>query len=253
MVDNDKKMKRAEALGAKKFRKCTLALEKAKFKVLKLVPNYLEKYEKYCDKQQKKLLAKATSVQEKDEIKARFKVAKMRNRKEYYSEQNRNYHIDSSNPTEILKYLNWNRDVHVKGLKSNAIIIPGLILALIFNSPLQPLVIASLIYELIGAAINFECINLQDYNIARIEKIKDKLEKLEKKKIEKKEKEYGEAAKVIVETVKEKEQLPSIDEIIDNVQTKEQLEQMKKMILAAKSKRQKETPKELKKGGMNNA
>lgn len=253
MDEYTRKMKRAEALGAKQFRKCALALEKIKFKVLKLIPKYIEKYEKYCDKQQKKLLAKAKTEQEKEEIKARFKVAKMRNRKEYYSEQNRNYHIDSSNPTEILNYLNWNRDVHVKGLKSNAVIIPGLILALIFNAPFQPLILSFLIYELIGAAVNFECINLQDYNIARVEKIKDKLEKSEKRRLEKKEKELGEAAKVIVDTVKEKEQLPSIDEIIDNVKTPEQLEQMKKMLLAAKSKRQKDTPKELKKGGMNNA
>ena len=180
--DLDKRMEICKKLGAIQFKKIVFIVEKTKFKVLKkLVPNYLKYFDKHVDKLTKKRLKEAKTEEEKQIIIYKSKIDKMQERREFYQEENRNYHIRKENPTQIIKYLELNKKIHKNGLVGNAIFSLLTIPGLIFGSKIAIIFLA---FEIIEAIINFECINLQNYNICRLTKVKDKIEKKEKAKIE---------------------------------------------------------------------
>ena len=109
--------------------------------------------------------------------------------------------------------------------------------------------------EALSAFINFECINIQDYNIYRFKQKKVVLEKIEERQQRKSQEEYGEAAKVITSVMNEKEktnnptEIPNPAEVISRM-NKEQLIQFKNMLKKEQQKR--EQISQAKKGGYKN-
>lgn len=231
-----KKMKLHRNLGAEKFQKVVFGVEKVKFKVLKTIcPNFIRYFDKYCDFKKKRAINKANSEEEINKINQKYLFEKMAMRKEFNQEKNRNYHIDSKKPTEIIKYLNWNKKVHKHGLIKDAVVIPFLVAGTVTGIPgALPL----LILELISAGINFECINIQNYNICRYKLAEDILKRKEEKRVNKNIEEYGEAATVVHKAISKKTDLPSVDDIIDNIDNKNQLDQLKKLVEEARKERQ---------------
>ena len=234
-----KKKKLYKKLGAEKFQGIVFQVESIKFKILKkLCPNYIKHYDKWCDFREKRVLKKATTDLEKEKIKENTKFLKMEMRREFNQEKNRNYHINLNNrPTDIYKYLEWNKKVHKKGLIKNIFLILSSTIAVSIGfSQLIPIIIL----ELISAGINFECINIQNYNICRYKIAEGFMKKREEKMIQSKIEKYGEASEIIHKSIKEKEQLPTFDEIISNAKTREQLYQLRELILNEKNKRNEE-------------
>ena len=230
-----KKIKVHEKLGALKFQKVVFGVEKAKFKLLKkLWPNFIIHYDKYCDFMKRRAIKKAKTPEEIKQISRKTKFSKMAMRKELNQEKNANYHMDEDKPTEIYKYLQWNKKVHKRGIIKNAVLIPviatGIALGAVVLTPL-------LIMEIVSAGINFECINIQDYNICRYKLMEEKLIQKEQKKTQKNIEEYGEASSVIYKTIEAKEDLPTLGEVIDNVENSEQLEQLKKLLIEEQARR----------------
>ncbi len=231
-----KKIKLYEKLGARNFQSFVFKIEDIKWKVIKKVfPNYLKFVDKMIDKKTIKFLKRAKTEDIKDKIKMITKIEKMKSRKEYNRTENINYHISKSNPTDFLYYLNWNKSIHKKGLIKDLILLPITIIA-ITNS--AAIAIPLVIYNLSSLFINFQCINLQNYNISRISLIKEKLEKQEKKKIENDISNYGDAINLVSNTIKDKENIPTIEDIVNNIKTKAQAEQLKQLILREKLERE---------------
>ena len=240
----NKKIKRYELLGAVKFQDVVFKVEKAKFFVIKkLFPNYIHFYDKLCDRQKKRLLKKAKTEEQKKKIIENAKFAKMAMRKELREEKNRNYHMDNNRPTEIKKYLLWNKQVHKTGLIKDGVIIALLIGGVLLQIPGTKVF---LIAELLSAGINFECMNIQNYNLCRLERLEPALKKKEERIIKKQIEDYGEASEVIYKTIEKNDDLPSIDDIINNIKTKEQLEQLK---LLLKNKQEERNKVKVKVGG----
>ena len=231
-----KKMRLYKSLGAEEFQKVVFCVEKIKFKVLKKVcPNFTKYFDKFCNFKRKRAINKANSEEEINKINKIYTFEKIAMRKEFNQEKNRNYHMDSNKPTDIYKYLEWNKDVHKKGLIKDAILIPILTAGTITAIPgALPLLIA----ELISAGINFECINIQNYNICRYKLAEDIIKRKEEKRINKNIEEYQDAAEVISKTITKKEDLPTMNEIIDNIENRNQLEQLKKLIEREQRKRE---------------
>lgn len=224
----NRKIKLYERLGAEKFQKIVFAVEKLKFKIIKkCFPNFIKWFDKRCDKQQKKLLAKAKSESEKNEIKRNIKFQKMAIRKEMNQEKNRNYHMDSNRPTEIYKFLEFNKKIHINGLIKDAILTTISVIAVSCGLAWA---IPFLVAGIISAGLNFECINIQNCSICKYKRCEDILKKKQEKKVEKNIEKYGEAAAIIEKAVEESETLPSLSEIIKQAKTKEELEQLKKLI-----------------------
>lgn len=234
----EKKLKRFERLGALKFQKVVFKVEELKFRFLKkCFPNFIYYFDKYCDWKQKGAIKRAKSEEEIKAIRNKIKIAKMAMRKELNQEKNRNYHMDSKRPTEIFGYLEWNKQVHKRGLIKDGLLIPILIAGVVMQVPFAAALLA---YEVFSAFINFECINIQNYNLCRLERLKPTLQKREERRTQKNIEEFGSAAEVIHKSIEQSEQLPTFQEILDNIDNPEQLRQMRAMFKRAQEERQAE-------------
>lgn len=223
-----KKIKIYKALGAEKFQDVVFAFERFKFKAIdKLFPNLLTKLEKRVDKNMKKRLEMASSPEEGAQIIEEAKLTILTLRKEFNTRKNINYHMDRNNPTEIIDYLNLNKKIHKNKLIMNGVLSSLAILGIIFQIPGA---IFLLVIEGLSGILNFECVNIQNYNLCRIERIKDKLEKRRARRIKEEEK-NSEACDLIYDSVMQEEKLPSMREIIERAETPDQLEQLKNMLL----------------------
>ena len=229
-VDYKKKIELCEKLGANKFQKVVFKVEELKYKVIKkLFPRYIEWYDKLCDRKKKKELKKAKTKEEQKKIIDHYRMQKMIMRKEFHREQNRNYHMDPNKPTEILYYLNWNKDIHMKGIIKNAIAIPALATTAAFG--IWPtVVIPFLALELGSLFVNFQCVNIQNCNIYRFKQREETMKKLEERRNKRNIEQYSEAGSLVTRTMEKTEDIPSLSQIIDSIQTKEELEQFRKLV-----------------------
>lgn len=229
-VDYKKKIELCEKLGADKFQKVVFKVEELKYKVIKKIfPKYIEWYDKLCDRKRKKDLKKATTDEERKQIIEHYRQQKMLMRKEFHREQNRNYHMDQNKPTEILHYLNWNKEIHMNGIIKNAIAIPCLAVAAGFG--LWPgVVLPVLALELGSLFINFQCVNIQNCNIYRYKLREDTMKKLEERRTKRNIENYSEAGAAITRSMEKTEDIPSLSQVIDSIQTKEELEQLRRLV-----------------------
>ena len=185
-----KKMAFHEKLGALEMQKIVMKVEKLRYKIIKtFFPNYIDYYDRQCNKAQKQELKKAKTKEEREEIIRKYNLAKMYMRIELIREQNRNYHMDFEKPTKVITELKWNKSVHEEGLKFNIITIAvftGLgFLGLSWSIPI-------IIAEIGFALINFECINLQKYNLCRYKIMEEPLQKRGQRNFERHVEKYGE-------------------------------------------------------------
>lgn len=223
-----------EKLGALKFRKLVLKVEKLKFKVMKKIwPNFINHYEKWCDFNTKRLVKNAKNAKEADLIEFNNKISKLKNRKEWNKEENRNYHLDTRHPTEIINYLNWNKKVHQKSLKKDIIFISILSLGTFYSLPLT---LPLLIISCGSTIIDLECINLQEHSIAEYELCKQVLIKKEREDTLKRKKEFIEAKKLIGDITLQNRRILTIEEVIGSIKTKEQAEQIKAWAISMQTK-----------------
>ena len=122
--------------------------------------------------------------------------------------------MELDRPTEMLAYLEYNKRVHMNGLKRNAVFLPiftGLSIAFPIVTPLAA-------YELASTFINFQCVNIQNCNIYRYKKREEKFKKVEERRTQTNVRDYGNVSTIVSEKLKEKEdELPTIDEIIESV------------------------------------
>lgn len=236
----NKKIKMCEKLGAKQFQKFFFFIENKKWALLSKSKKYIDFGDKIIDRKKNKLLNKAKTEEEKDDIISIATIQKALLRKEKNNNANINYHLDPKRPSEFFAFLNWNKMVHKEGLKTNAILIPLLIGGIIasnnlvnpgsLSTILNGIFSTGLIIEGLSTFINLECVNVQNYNIYRLKRIEKKLQEKEHRIEEEEIKKYGKAYEKIEETMDNKKDLPNIDEIINNINDKEVLQRLKERI-----------------------
>lgn len=226
----DKKIELCKKLGADRFQKFVLKIEELKYKFLnKYFPGYINWYDKLCDKKRSKELKKAKTSDERKRIIDHYRTQKLLLRKEVNTKQNRNYHVNPNKPTEILSYLNWNKEIHMNGLIKNAIAIPCLVTATVAG--LWPAVIVPfLVIELGSLFVNFQCVNIQNCNIYRYKKCEEQMIKLEQRRKKRNVEQYGEVGAAITRSMEKTDDIPSLSQVIESIQTKEELEQLKKLV-----------------------
>ena len=222
MLYNEKNKHICEKLGALKFQRIVFALEKIKYKIIKkLFPNIYIWYSKKCDSIMNKKLKNITDENEKKYIINHYRKEKMMFKKELETEKNRNYHIDYNSINDINDWLEKNKRIHIKDLKKNIILIIILIIILNFFPIFSILFI---IYESICAFVNFECINLQNYNLCRLNdsKVKDYFKRIEKQKDEYMKNNMQQGINPISKAFQNTIDIPSIDDIINEISNKEE-------------------------------
>ena len=222
-----------ELLGARKFQKCVFALEKLKYKMIeKFFPNMQTKYEKSLYDELEKKLSKDITEEEKNVLIKKYQMNILLSRSENNNKQNRNYHVNKDNPMDFIKYLKQNKKIHVRSIIKNGIIYIILIPLVVFSNISKTITIPLLLINTISTLINFECINLQNYNIKRFEQNKVKLDSIRKKREEKDLERYKEISKIISDKLNENKEIPKVEEIVDRITTKEQLQEMRKLLSA---------------------
>lgn len=235
------KKKLYELLGAKKFKKLVLYLEKFKFKVVeKLFPNnkLYRFFLKMLDKRKNKELEKAISEEQKKSIIENYKFKKLKIKRQYVNSRNDNYHLNSVNIDELKGYLNWNKKVHKIGLIKDIIFICATIPIVIFSSGAVSSIAAIILgWNIFSGAINFECINLQNYNLLRYDEKYDKLKRIEQRKTLRKVNKYKDANEIIAKKVQKSDDIPTINDIINSIKTEEQRKQLIKLIEEEQKKR----------------
>ena len=71
--------------------------------------------------------------------------------------------------------------------------------------------LSSIIINSIGLVINFECVNLQNYHLARFERVETKLEERKKNALLQKTQKYGNAINAINKQIEKSDSLPKLD------------------------------------------
>lgn len=230
-----KRIKRCEKLGAKQFKKVVQKVEKIKFKIQKrFFPNLTKRVNSLWDRREKKMLKRCSSEEERKQIKQEVNTMKMLNKREDNYEMNRNYHLFRNRFGELLNYLNYNKNIHKKGIIMDSACLPGLVALSVVN----PIFIPFAALDAISLFINFQCVNLQNYHIYKIEKNKETFAKKERQAITNTQYNYSEGVKLINKVIEADDKVLSADERLKQIETqKESLIKAKEMILKEQERR----------------
>lgn len=200
-------------------------MAKVRNKIQLYNPKLINFYDKYL-KLEKPLDGLSKEEQIKM-IKESSKFSKMYFRKEFYQEKNINYHIDAKRPTDIYGYLEWNKKIHVRGLIKDFIALPILSVGTILGFPFA---LPLLIFEVFSTAINFECVNIQNYSMCRYKITEKLLKEQENKHVKDMIDNHNEASKLIYNSISRQDELPSFSEIIDNATDINQIRQLRDLL-----------------------
>ncbi len=167
------------------------------------------------------------SFPNEEEIKREIQLEKLRFRKERNYRQNRNYHYDRNHPTELEMYLRKNKQIHLQGMRRDLLFLGGSGMSIVLMGPTW---IGGLCLAIssVSLLVDFECVNLQNYHLCRLEnkKLKQRLEKEEIHKTKENLQKLSEVYTPIATLVQEKEEIPTIEEVLDKMTTKEEVTQL---------------------------
>lgn len=227
-------------LGASWFQKVVLKVEDLKFKFIdRFCPNIDKWYCNYCDKRVHKLCLKVDSKEEKERIRLNYNFKKMSFKKELRDKKNRNYHIDFNNASKFKDYLLWNKKVHRDGMIWNGIWISLCSLALFFTSGIASVLTSIWLgYNILALGVNFECVNLQNYNILRFEEKEEVLKKLERRSKKRDVKNFAKVGERIYNKLCNRVEIPRSSDVVSDITDKEELEQLRRLALEVKEQRQ---------------
>jgi len=233
------KIKFYEKLGATWFQKVVFKVEDLKFKFIdKFCPNIDKWYDKKCDRKVEKICAKLDDEEEKAKVRFDFNCRKMIFKRELAERRSVNYHIDINNISKFHEYLLWNKKVHKNGMIKNIFCISACACLIPFLSGgLLAAGITYLVYNLICLGVNFECVNLQNYNICRLDERKEVLDKVEKRRKNRDIENYAKVGEKVYDKMKSQVEIPTSKEVVSSLTTKEELEQLRKLALEIKRQR----------------
>jgi len=216
-------------LGAEKFQKVVFFAEKTKYAIIeKFFPNMQEHYERISDKQFQRCL-KNEPVENQQYLLAEYQNQKLAFRKELVYKQNRNYHYNANCPTKFIHYLEWNKKIHLKGMKKDIIWLLGILIsAFLLGNPMPLVSILLTFINTVHLFIDFECVNLQNYNLERFQRKEtyELLEKVEAKKQNENLEKLGESIKPVAKAITSQIELPTVHQVVNEVATIEQTRQL---------------------------
>lgn len=235
-MENINKKELCEKFGALWFQKVVFKVEDLKFKFIdKFCPNIGDWYSKQCDKKVNKLCSKDISEEEKSRIKYEYNLKKLRFKRELVEKKNRNYHFNMNNASSFKKYLMSNKKIHQNGMIANLIWIGvcGLLIP-VTNGVALGAISFWLGYNVIALGVNFQCVNLQNYNLCRFEERKETLEKIERRSCERDVKNFAKVGKKIYNNLCDRIETPDSKEIVASISTTQELEELRKLALEVK-------------------
>lgn len=230
-----------------------------KYKIDKNFPWLVSCYEKIVDK----FFGSMIKLKEYEDITGDnlfsrvYQLEKMTFKKEIVQRKNRNYHYNKNYPTQIIYYLKKNKEIHQRGILRNIFVLSLVGGYCLLPLPKFPVFIGIVsVFEVGSLLMNFQCINLQNYNLCRFEeeKTKQKLVDLESRTIKRNIEKVSECIEPVSHVVRDKVGDISIDDIVDSIKTKEQslelLGYLKSQLTSLQKSNQTDEDKQKKIGGL---
>lgn len=225
------KIKIYTLLGAEIFQKVVFKVEKIKYIIMeKFFPNSYDFLEKVSDKDY--VNKQKRKHYEDPQTRREYILEKLKYRKELVTSQNRNYHYNPESPTECIGYLKKNKEIHERGLKCNLILLLIIfVCSNILTSIPTVYIIMGYLLEIFSLFINFQCINLQNYNLERLENEKtiELLKKKEEIKINNDLKNYRQCSKVVSSKLMSSMKVPTVKDVTSEIKTSEQAQELRVM------------------------
>ena len=228
------KAKLHQCLGAKQFQKFIMKFDSYKYKFLKKVIGE-ERVLKYSDASIEKWgdqqLKKVKSPEEQQKIMEEMKRAKIQVRNQLKEERSSNYWLGVDRRiVEFPKYLISNKRIHQACLVRNGIILGGCMIGSFFGLPLVPLVVLGG-YQIIAGFKNLQCINNQEYGLARYKAMEKAIVKRNMRQMKKEHDENQDLIKDIRRAREAGKSLDNLDDILNCLTTIESVKQFRKLLV----------------------
>ncbi len=119
----------------------------------------------------------------------------------------------------------------MNGARHNIIILPLLIILSNINHPIiSTISLIFTIYEIVSLIINLECINLQNYNINRINSSIDRLRQLQYRQQKKDQAKYFQVARTLTNLLEQNKKIPTREEIVNSINSEEELASLQEYV-----------------------
>lgn len=228
-LSNQQKKKIYRMLGAEQFQKVVFLIEDIRYWAIdRFFPNMKDWYEAACDKNYSEAM-KHPSKKKKQKSLYDYQMMKLAFRKELAYKQNRNYHYNPNHPMKFIEYLEKNKRIHQIGFLKNFgfLILLGVCFPVLSN--IFPMIYPILMMVfMIGLVKDFECINLQNYNLCRFqeERMKKRLEELEEIRQSENQILLSKVIEPVSAIIENQIELPNIHQIVQQVKTEEEKQQL---------------------------
>lgn len=231
-----KKLKLHEKFGAEKFQKVVLTFDKWKFKLLNkkaIRKGYLKFADKRIQYQTDEALCKDLTDEQREELLDIEKRSKTLVRVELNEKRSINYHIGVNRRKEQFpSALEMNKKIHKDCLKRNGQLLGACIGLGILGIPILPQIVGG--YQIIAAFKNVQCINIQEYNLARMKSAEKLIAKANRNEIQQLREKNQELISDISKAKTRGQNIDTLNRIVEGMTSKESLEQMRALILQQK-------------------
>ena len=254
-----KKYKLHEKLGARWFQNIVGKYDQKKFWLLnkvrnrkrsKLLTKFFPKRKKkekpsvidrFINYREKELLKKATTEEQIRIIKEETIRNKNIIKKQIKEGKSVNYYEGVDRRVELFPdYLRLNKKHHQNALKKDMVVIGICIGVGLLGMPVLPWIVGS--YQALDVIKDLQCINLQEYNLARIKTIE---KKLVARNMQKMQQIYNENQEAIESLQKAKQQginIYTVEGLLDSLDSVEALQQLRKSFLETKEEKNGQSP-----------
>ena len=254
-----KKYKLHEKLGARWFQNIVGKYDQKKFWLLnkvrnrkrsklltKLFPNRKKKekpsiIDRFVNYREKELLKKATTEEQIRIIKEETIRNKNIIKKQIKEGKSVNYYEGVDRRVELFPdYLKLNKKHHQNALKKDMVVIGICIGVGLLGMPVLPWIVGS--YQALDVIKDLQCINLQEYNLARIKTIEKKLVARNMQKMQQIYNENQEAIESLQKAKQQGQNIYTVEGLLDSLDSVEALQQLRKSFLETKEEKNGQSP-----------
>ena len=254
-----KKYKLHEKLGARWFQNIVGKYDQKKFWLLnkvrnrkrsklltKLFSNRKKKekpsiIDRFVNYREKELLKKATTEEQIRIIKEETIRNKNIIKKQIKEGKSVNYYEGVDRRVELFPdYLKLNKKHHQNALKKDMVVIGICIGVGLLGMPVLPWIVGS--YQALDVIKDLQCINLQEYNLARIKTIEKKLVARNMQKMQQIYNENQEAIESLQKAKQQGKNIYTVEGLLDSLDSVEALQQLRKSFLETKEEKNGQSP-----------
>lgn len=254
-----KKYKLHEKLGARWFQNIVGKYDQKKFWLLnkvrnrkrsklltKLFPKRKKKekpsiIDRFVNYREKELLKKATTEEQIRIIKEETIRNKNIIKKQIKEGKSVNYYEGVDRRVELFPdYLKLNKKHHQNALKKDMVVIGICIGVGLLGMPVLPWIVGS--YQALDVIKDLQCINLQEYNLARIKTIEKKLVARNMQKMQQIYNENQEAIESLQKAKQQGKNIYTVEGLLDSLDSVEALQQLRKSFLETKEEKNGQSP-----------